>query len=496
MSFNNTPRAPSLPMGREGKGERESDTDHEGDVHNHAADNIAIRVQNLSKCYQIYDAPRDRLKQYIVPRLQRLAKRAPRNYFREFWALKDVSFDVKKGETIGIIGRNGSGKSTLLQIICGTLTPTDGTVQVNGRVAALLELGAGFDPEFTGRENVYMNAAILGLSREEINAKYVEMAAFADIGEFIDQPVKTYSSGMYVRLAFAVQACVDPDVLVVDEALAVGDAPFQAKCFARMRQLISTGTTIILVTHDLSSVRAFCSSAIYLKNGVVQKNGPAKDVCDLYTMDCITAVGVQTQSTMVQIDSTASNDSNADSVAAHGVEMQGIHEEFEKHAACNRSGTGSVRIINFYFESLDGRVIKEVEHDQHFKAVFVLEAQTDFDREVHLAVAIKDLKGVEYLEVRDSHYVEPLRLRAKQLAIAKMLLTLPLRAREYYATVGMLGFSVGEKYKDGCFNFSSAELCDLIEYGYFFSVKPFYKFYIRSAVYQESKLIITHMDRQ
>lgn len=445
-----------------------------------------IQVKNLSKCYQIYDKPRDRLKQALW--------RGKKRFYKEFWALRDVSFETGKGETIGIIGRNGSGKSTLLQIICGTLMPTDGTVQVNGRVAALLELGAGFNPEFTGRENVYMNAAILGLSREEIDAKYDEIVAFADIGEFIDQPVKTYSSGMFVRLAFAVQACVDPDLLIVDEALAVGDAPFQAKCFARMRQLISGGTTVILVTHDLSAVRAFCNRAIYLKNGVVQKCGPAKDVCDLYTMDYITAVGVRTQMSKSQTDTSASNASIADSFVAHGTEMHGILTEFEKHAARNRSGTGSVRIINFYFESLDGKVIKEVEHDQHFAAVFVLEAQTDFDCEVHLAVAIKDLKGVEYLEIRDSHYVEPLRLRAKQRAVAKMQLTLPLRATEYYATVGMLGFTVGEKYKDGRFNFSSAELCDLVEYGYFFSVRPFEKFYIRSAVYQESKLIVTRVD--
>ena len=172
--------------------------------------NFAVRVQNISKCYQIYDAPRDRLKQFVVPRLQRLLGKTPQHYFREFWALKDVSLEIKKGQTIGIIGRNGSGKSTLLQIICGTLSPTNGLIETNGRIAALLELGSGFNPEFTGRENVYMNAAVLGLTKEEIEARYSDIQAFADIGDFIDQPVKSYSSGMVVRLAFAVAINVAP----------------------------------------------------------------------------------------------------------------------------------------------------------------------------------------------------------------------------------------------------------------------------------------------
>ncbi len=190
----------------------------------------AIKVSNLSKCYQIYEAPSDRLKQFVVPRLQRLIGRLPKQYFREFWALKDVSFEVKKGETVGIIGRNGSGKSTLLQLICGTLSPSAGNLEVNGRVAALLELGSGFNVEFTGRENIYMNASILGLSQKEIDDRFDEIVAFADIGQFIEQPVKTYSSGMMVRLAFAVIAHVEADILVVDEALAVGDAFFTQKC--------------------------------------------------------------------------------------------------------------------------------------------------------------------------------------------------------------------------------------------------------------------------
>lgn len=242
---------------------------------------IAIKVEGLSKCYQIYDQPRDRLKQFILPRLQRSLGLSPKQYYREFWALKDVTFEVKKGETVGIIGRNGGGKSTLLQMICGTLSPTSGSIQTNGRIAALLELGSGFNPEFTGRENVYMNGAVLGLSKHEIDARFDDIAAFADIGDFIEQPVKTYSSGMMVRLAFAVIAHVDADILVVDEALAVGDAFFTQKCMRFLRKFMQSGT-VLFVSHDTRSIRSLCNRAIWLEKGQVLQEGSPKDVCELY----------------------------------------------------------------------------------------------------------------------------------------------------------------------------------------------------------------------
>ncbi|EPC3520375.1 ABC transporter ATP-binding protein [Citrobacter braakii] len=197
--------------------------------------------------------------------------------FREFWALKDISFDILKGESVGIIGQNGSGKSTLLQLICGTLNATSGTVSTHGRVAALLELGSGFNPEFTGRENVYMNGAVLGLTEAEINDRFDEILTFADIGEFIDQPTKTYSSGMLVRLAFAVQVCIEPDILIVDEALAVGDALFQKRCFERMDRLRTNGTTLLFVSHDQESVRTMTNKAIFLEHGVVKFSGTSAD---------------------------------------------------------------------------------------------------------------------------------------------------------------------------------------------------------------------------
>lgn len=235
---------------------------------------IAIKVENLSKCYHIYDQPRDRLLQMLA--------RGRKQYFREFWALKDVSLEIKKGDTVGIIGRNGSGKSTLLQMICGTLNPTSGHVQTNGRIGALLELGSGFNPEFSGRENVYLNGTVLGLSTEEIDNCYDEILSFADIGQFIDQPVKTYSSGMVIRLAFAVQSQIDPSILVVDEALAVGDAKFQAKCFGRLRELKEKGTSILLVTHSGEQIVTHCAKALLLDQGQVQLIGEPRTVVNRY----------------------------------------------------------------------------------------------------------------------------------------------------------------------------------------------------------------------
>ncbi|TAN64847.1 MAG: ABC transporter ATP-binding protein [Methylobacter sp.] len=252
---------------------------------------LAIKVENLSKCYQIYETPSDRLKQFVAPRLQRLTGQSPKQYFREFWALKDISFEIKKGETVGIIGRNGSGKSTLLQLICGTLNPTDGSVETRGRIAALLELGSGFNPEFTGRENVYMNAAVLGLSNKEIESCFNDIVAFADIGDFIEQPVKTYSSGMFVRLAFAVAVHVHPDILVIDEALSVGDIVFQNKCMKKIKAIKEKGTSILFVSHDLSTVQIVCDRVIWIKNGSLRLSGYSVDVCQEYYVDSISHKG-------------------------------------------------------------------------------------------------------------------------------------------------------------------------------------------------------------
>jgi ABC-type polysaccharide/polyol phosphate transport system ATPase subunit len=235
---------------------------------------IAVRVDSVSKQYRIYDRPADRLKETLT--------RGRWKAHREFWALKDVSFEVKAGTTTGIIGPNGSGKSTLLQIITGTLEPTHGSVLIEGRVAALLELGAGFNPQFTGIENIFMNASLMGFSNAETERLLPEIASFAEIGDFIYQPLKTYSSGMYIRLAFAAAIAVAPQILIIDEALAVGDAVFQHRCMRRIKEMQENGTTILFVSHDPAAVRALCNRAILLNGGQKIAEGKPADVLNRY----------------------------------------------------------------------------------------------------------------------------------------------------------------------------------------------------------------------
>jgi lipopolysaccharide transport system ATP-binding protein len=237
---------------------------------------VSIEVDQVGKVFPVYSKPHHRFFQMLSPASRK------RRWFREFRALDRVTFHIKKGETVGIVGRNGSGKSTLLQIICGTLAASSGSIKTHGRIAALLELGAGFNPEFTGRENVYMNGTLLGLTRDEVKSRFQEIVDFADIGEFIEQPVKSYSSGMYVRLAFAVAIHVQPDILIVDEALSVGDEAFQRKCFARIERIRNEGATVIFVSHSASTVLELCSKAILLDHGEVLAIGEPKMVVSRY----------------------------------------------------------------------------------------------------------------------------------------------------------------------------------------------------------------------
>lgn len=243
---------------------------------------VVLSLEDVGKCYQTYAHPRDRLKQFVLPQVQRLLRLQSRHYAQDFWALRHISFELEKGEAVGIVGKNGSGKSTLLQIVTGVLMPTEGRVQTHGRIAALLELGSGFNHEFTGRENVYLNGALLGFSKAEIQERFDDIAGFADIGEFIDQPVKTYSSGMFVRLAFAVQVQLEPDILIVDEALAVGDALFQKRCYQRLERFLRGGGTLLFVSHDQEAVRTLTSRAILLSGGTVKAAGNSADVVREY----------------------------------------------------------------------------------------------------------------------------------------------------------------------------------------------------------------------
>ena len=236
--------------------------------------NTAIKVNHLTKVYKLYDNPIDRLKESLHP--------LKKQYHKEFYALNDVSFEIKKGETVGIIGKNGAGKSTLLKIITGVLTPTSGSVHVNGRIASLLELGAGFNPEYTGVENIYFQGSLMGYTREEVAEKVDEIIAFADIGDFVYQPVKMYSSGMYARLAFAVAINVDPDILIVDEALSVGDMRFQQKCYRKFREFQEANKTILFVTHDTSTIINYCSHTIWISDGKKVDEGLPENVCKRY----------------------------------------------------------------------------------------------------------------------------------------------------------------------------------------------------------------------
>ncbi len=295
-------------------------------------DGIAISAKNLSKKYRLYDSPQRRLKEALHP----LRKK----YHREFWALRDVSFELKKGESLGIIGRNGSGKSTLLQILCGVLQPSEGGVQVSGSISALLELGAGFNPDFTGRQNVYLNGAIKGFTKEQIDDRLEAIFGFADIGEFIDQPVKTYSSGMYVRLAFAAAINIDPDILVVDEALSVGDMFFQAKCMTRIKKMIDSGVTLLFVSHDLSSIKSLCKHSLWLQNGLTKALGDSGEVALEYgkfLIDDVNAANIQPKKVIVsKLPDTPLSTLN-------GISEKFARDDFLDAQKHFRSGTGAAK---------------------------------------------------------------------------------------------------------------------------------------------------------
>lgn len=314
---------------------------------------VVIRVENLSKCYQIYNKPSDRLKQFLYPSIKRAVGKTVHNYYQDFWALNNINFAIPKGQTVGVIGKNGSGKSTLLQIICGTLTPTTGLVNTQGRIGALLELGSGFNPEFTGRENVYLNASVLGLKKEEIEAKLDDILSFADIGNFIDQPVKKYSSGMSVRLAFAVQAQIEPDILIVDEALAVGDARFQAKCFSRLKKLKENGTSILLVTHSSEQIVQHCSYALLLNNGQQVAEGNPKLVVNQYHDILFGKTSSKLKSDQASAGNTLEPSAVKGLIANHSIDKRLSSQEdiFSAHPGYNeheyRWGDAKAKIIDY-----------------------------------------------------------------------------------------------------------------------------------------------------
>jgi len=351
-------------------------------------DDVVISVRNIGKMYRIYDQPQDRLKHMLLWRFGR-------HYGHEFWALRNVSFEVRRGETVGIIGRNGSGKSTLLQIIAGTLAPTEGEVQVKGRVAALLELGSGFNPEFTGRENVYLNGAILGLSRGEIAKRFDEIAAFADIGEFIDQPVKFYSSGMVVRLAFAVAACVDPDILIVDEALAVGDIAFQARCLDKIKRLTEHGTTTLFVTHDTGTFQNLCDYGHLLNHGMLFSSGrPAQVAMQYYEL--------VRESEHARQRLAASSASDAEQVR-HELLRREAEIKGKTGAGEYRFGTGAARIVDYCVMNADGQETSALHVGKLFRIAVTVEFY-DHVGNIAIGVMFRNAQGQNLMGMHS--YVE------------------------------------------------------------------------------------------
>ncbi|MFQ1913959.1 ABC transporter ATP-binding protein [Aeromonas veronii] len=317
----------------------------------------AIQVKSLGKCFFVYSQPIDRLKQFIFPKLG-----LKRKYYNEFWAVNNINLNIKRGETVAIIGRNGSGKSTLLQLICETLQPTTGSVHVNGRIAALLELGSGFNPEFTGRENVYLNASIYGLTTEQIDERFESIAQFADIGDFIEQPVKTYSSGMYVRLAFAVIAHVDADVLVIDEALAVGDAVFTQKCMRFIRAFQKKGT-LLFVSHDMSSVQNLCEKALWINKGNKVSYGSSKEIAEQYLEYTLQEIyGEENRITNIKkaplenksIDKNAT-DADANNISSPVVDYKSVYTFIDNIADSGGWKSGMAEILGLTISNLSNK---------------------------------------------------------------------------------------------------------------------------------------------
>lgn len=466
-----------------------------------SSEEIVIDVQNLSKRYEIYATPRDRLKQLVLPNLYRTATRLgrmfgrksddpPPKYFREFRALQDVSFQVRKGETLGIVGRNGAGKSTLLQLICSTLAPTSGDVAVKGRISALLELGSGFNPEYTGRENVFLNGQILGLSQKDIETRYEAIVEFAAIGDFIDQPVKTYSSGMVVRLAFSVAVNIDPEILIVDEALAVGDMPFQIKCFAHLRKLRESGASILFVSHSLATIRSFCDRAIYLDHGECVAIGQANDVCRQYELDCLRNKFLPSKFEDASDNYSGQHtEENCDLVPNEiFMYLQDVSPAFveKKH-----KGSQSLTIQSFIIFDQDGIPVESIEPKQDVTAYALLQLNKPLSRNLHVGIQIRDRQGMPLMVVRDSTFEDIFSGQKGDILAVSMCFSLPLQAGQYYCQVGVLLFPPDQKYIDGVYNFENAEIADMVEFAAYIRILPYKRHHIPVPVLNETTMKVS-----
>lgn len=415
---------------------------------------LAVVVSDLTKVFPVYEKPHHRLFQMLSPASEK------HKWYKEFHALKNISFDVKRGETFGIVGRNGSGKSTLLQLICGTLFPTQGSVQVNGRIAALLELGAGFNPDFTGRENVYLNGSVLGLSKEEIDSRFDTIAEFADIGEFIEQPVKSYSSGMYVRLAFAVAINVQPDVLIVDEALAVGDEAFQRKCFARIQNLRDSGSTILFVSHSAGIVTELCDRAILLDQGELIAQGGPKLVVSKYhkliyaPADSVARLREELKASSEETILTDKFVTDADKVdiklvasARNGsaVEEDAYYEDGMVPQSTISYAAKGVLINDAHIETVDGRRVNVLREGEVYN--FVYEAKFTMPAfKVRFGMMIRTTSGLEIGGAVSSTPREAVESIAKGASVkATFAFTCQLLPAVYFLNAGVLAHIDGQE---------------------------------------------------
>lgn len=390
---------------------------------------VALQVSHVSKMYKLYDKPMDRLKESLG-----LSKKKK---YKEHYALNDVNFLVNKGDCVGIIGTNGSGKSTILKIITGVLSPTTGDVAVNGRISALLELGAGFNMEYSGLENVYLNGTMIGFSREEIDAKLDEILKFADIGDFIYQPVKTYSSGMFVRLAFAVAINIEPEILVVDEALSVGDVFFQAKCYRKFEEFKAEGKTILFVSHDLGSVSKYCDRVILLNKGNKMAEGNPKEIVDMYKRVLVH----QEVSEMPEKDTNPISDNNKDT-------DNHIRNSWSRSFPENRNyleyGECQAKIIDYNIYDNNGNSTNAIEKGTSFTIAVKIKCNQDIEDPI-VAFSIKDIRGTEICGTNTMFEKNDLgRQGTGAVKVVTFKQRMDLQGGEYLLSLGCTGYTNGE----------------------------------------------------
>lgn len=386
---------------------------------------IAIKVENLSKVYKLYDKPSDRLKEALgIGKTKR---------YKEHYALNDVNIEVKRGETVGIIGTNGSGKSTILKIITGVLNPTHGNVDISGRISALLELGAGFNGEYTGIENVYLNGTMIGFSKEEIDAKLQDILDFADIGDFVNQPVKTYSSGMFVRLAFAVAINIDPEILIVDEALSVGDVFFQAKCYKKFEEFKELGKTILFVSHDLSSIKKYCDRVILLNKGVKLAEGSPTEMVDLY------------KKVLVGLDGEVSDNDKAGTFDSADKEIKVVGDLWKDNLALNPNvnayGNGDAEIIDFALEDENGIITSTILKGTKFKIKSKVKFNKDIDNPI-FTYTFKTVKGTEVTGTNTLFEKTNIgKVNAGEIYVATFEQEMNMQGAEYLLSISCTGYN-------------------------------------------------------